>query len=357
MFKNETQIFGLLASLLMFFAAAPASTSYKLESYGVGSGGASSSSTTYKATTITGEQGSSSSSTSTTYTSRSGLITTQLANVPAAPTVTNPSSYYNKLHIVINNGGNPSDATFAIAISNNNFSPTTNYIKSDTTVTSTLNTTDWQTYSTWGGSSGFDVIGLAPNTTYTVKVKAKHGDFTESAYSATASAATANPSLTFDIDVSSTDSETSSPYTLNFGNLLPNTVTDGPQKIWIDFDTNATSGGTVFIASLNGGLRSTLASHTISSTTGDLSSLSEGFGAQNQSASQTSGGPFVAQSPYTSASQNIGITDTSLRQFYLSSSPIVAGRGSLLLKARATTDTPSAADYQDSLTFIASASF
>lgn len=57
MFKNETQIFGLLASLLMFFAAAPASTSYKLESYGVGSGGASSSSTTYRATTITGEQG------------------------------------------------------------------------------------------------------------------------------------------------------------------------------------------------------------------------------------------------------------------------------------------------------------
>ncbi len=347
-----------LSALWLLFASAPASTNYQLQSYGVGSGGVSNtSSTTYRATAISGEQSSTGSSNSTTYNARTGLISTQLANVPAAPVITNPSSYYNKLHIVIDNGSNPSDTIFSIAISPDGFSPTTNYVKNDDTVTSSINTADWLTYSAWGGVSGFDVIGLLPSTTYTIKVKAKHGDFTESAYSSTASVATVNPSLTFDIDVSATDSETAAPYAVDFSSLLPGVVTDGPKKIWIDLDTNATSGGTVFVSSLNAGLKSSVASHTITAVTGNLASLSEGFGAQNSTATQSSGGPLTAQTPYTGTSQNVGLADTTIRQFYISSAPIVAGRGSLLLKARSAVDTPAAPDYQDSLTFIASASF
>lgn len=348
----------LLVGVTLLFAAAPVSPSYKLETYDVGTGGSSgSTSSTYRSSAISGDQGQGTGSTSTTYRAGTGLIPIQQANVPAAPAITNPANYYNKLHIVIDNGGNPADATFAIAISPDAFSPTTNYVQSDQTVGATLGSEDWQTYTTWGGASGFDVIGLLPSTTYTIKVKAEHGDFTESIYSATANASTIGPSLTFDIDVSASDTETSPPYSITFGSLTAGSVVDSPSKVWIDLDTNAASGGTVFIVSQNTGLNSAAATHTIGSTTGNLAALNEGFGAQNASATQSSGGPLTAQSPYTGTAQNVGITDTTLRQFYVSSNPIVAGRGSLLLKARSAADTPAATDYTDILTLIASASF
>jgi hypothetical protein len=348
--------YGLLAAASVLSVFGTASSNFRLDSYGIGSGGSSdSSSSSYRSSTITGEQ-SNSGAASANFKADSGHQATFQANVPAAPTVTNPSNYYNKLHIVIDNGGNPTDATFAIAISDDGFT-TTKYIQDDTTVGTVLGTEDYQTYTTWGGASGFDVIGLTHSTTYSVKVKAEHGRYTESAYSAVGTAATVGVTLTFDIDVSASDSETSSPYTTNFGGLLAGTVTSSPQKIWIDLDTNAAGGGTVFVASSNTGLKSLLTTYTIASITGNLASLNEGFGAQNVSASQSSGGPLTAQSPYTGASDNVGITDTTLRQFYVSTTPITAGRGSLLLKAKSKADTPAASDYTDTLTLIAAASF
>lgn len=336
--------------------ASPTSSTYRLDSYGIGSGGtAGSNSTNYSVNGISGEQ--SNQATSATYSSGSGLIPTQQANTPAAPTITNPANYYNKLHIVIDSGGNPSDARFAIAISTDAFASDTRYIQNDNTLGSTLGVEDYQTYASWGSGSGFDVIGLLPSTTYTIKVKATRGNYTESGYSSTSNASTVAPSLTFDIDVSSTDSETAPPYAISFGNLLPDTVTNSPTKIWIDLDTNGAAGGTVFVASQSAGLSSSVAGYTIVSATGDLAALSEGFGAQNSSATQTSGGPLTAQAPYTGAAQNVGITNTTIRSLYISNNPIVAGRGSFLLKARATGSTPSSSDYTDTLTLIASASF
>ncbi|MCW1908476.1 MAG: hypothetical protein KIH63_004005 [Candidatus Saccharibacteria bacterium] len=340
----------------VLFAAAPTSSTYKLESYGMGSGGtANSSSSTYSATGIAGEA--SQTGSSATYTAGTGLVPTQQANVPAAPTLTNPSSYYNKLHIVIDTGGNPSDATFAIAISPDGFASTTNYVQSDQTVGASLGAEDWLTYSAWGSGTGVDIIGLQPSTTYTVKVKAEHGNFTESAYSATSSAATVGASLTFDIDVSSSDTETGSPYTISLGSLVADSVVDSPEYIWIDLETNGDSGAMVFVASANGGLNSPTKAYTITSASANLAAVNEGFGAQNSSATQSAGGPLTAQAPYTGASQNVGITDSNLRQLYVSSTPITAGRGSLLLKARSTVDTPAGNDYTDTLTLVAAAVF
>jgi len=342
------------AGIVGLFAAS-SSSNYRLDAYGVGSGGGSGSSPNFRSHTITGEASNSGAS-STNFKAGTGLNHTEQAHVPAAPTVTNPANYYNKLHIVINNGGNPTDATFAIAISTDSFA-TTQYIQNDNTIGASLGIEDYQTYAAWGSGSGFDVIGLATNTTYSVKVKAERGEFTESAYSAVASAATLSPSLTFDIDVSASDSETGSPYTTNFGSLLAGTVTDSPQQIWIDLETNGTTGATVFVASANTGLKSLVTTYTIGALTGDLSALNEGFGAQNVSATQSAGGPLTAQSPYTGSSSNVGVTDTTLRQFYVSASPITAGRGSLILKAKSKSDTPAASDYTDTLTLIAAASF
>lgn len=347
----------LVSSAFVSMFAQSSSTTYQLNSYGIGSGGNSGSeSSTYKSYTISGEQSLSPGGTSTTYEQQSGQVPANHANVPAAPNMTNPSSYYDKLRIVIDNGGNPSDAKFAIAISTDNFA-TTNYVQSDNTVGATLGTEDWQTYSSWGGGTGIDIIGLASNTTYYAKVKATRGLYTEPEYSAVDTAATVGQSLTFDIDVASTDTETGPPYSTNFGSLLPGTVTDSPERIWIDFDTNGGAGGYVFIASSNSGLDSLATGGTINSASTDLSSASDGFGARSASAAQSSGGPLDAQSPYNGSSDNIGALGTTLTQVYKSVNPITGGRGSLLLKAKSKAETPAATDYTDTLTLIAAASF
>lgn len=343
-------------ALLGLFATAPTSTTYHLQSYGIGSGGTSgSTSTTYGLTGIAGEQGDQASST--TYKAGTGLIPTQQANTPGAPTLTNAANTYDKLHITLDTGGNPSDTIFAIAISTDNFASNFNYVQSDHTVGATLSSSNYQTYTNWGGASGFNIIGLLPSTVYTVKVKAQQGKYTESAYSVTASASTVSPSLTFEIDVSATDSHTSPPYSTSFSNLLPNTVVNSSQYIWVSLETNGDNGGTVFISSQNTGLVSAAGSHTINSATADLSAVSEGYGAQLNSQTQTSGGPLAAQSPYTGTAQNVGIVDTAIRPLFVATSPIVGGRGSIVLKARATNGTPAAPDYSDILTLIASASF
>ena len=351
----KTATFVTMGLVTLF--AQSSSTTYRLDSYGIGSGGsAGSQSTTYKSYTISGQTSTAPGSTSTTYEQQSGVPSTHTANVPAAPNMTNPANYYNKLHIVLDTGGNPTDAKFAIAISTNGFS-TTQYVQSDNTVGGTLGAEDWQAYATWGSATGVDIIGLSSNTTYSVKVKATRGLYTEAEYSAVDTAATVGQSLTFDIDVSASDTETGPPYTTNFGSLLPGTVTDSPQRIWVDFDTNGTTGGYVFIASTNTGLQSVATGGTITSATGDLSSLGAGFGAKSMSATQGGGGPLTVQSPYNGASNNIGILNSTLTQVYSATAATTAGRGSLVLKAKSQTSTPAGNDYTATLTLVAAAGF
>ncbi|HSH55416.1 MAG TPA: hypothetical protein VK983_01160 [Candidatus Limnocylindrales bacterium] len=346
----------ILSGAVLLFAAVPTGTSYKLESYGVGSGGTSNStSSAYALEGISGEVSGTNMS-GTAYNAGSGMVTTQLANVPAAPTLTNPSNFYNKLRLVIDNGNNPTDAVFAVAISTDDFA-TTQYVQNDMTVGNSLGIEDYQTYAAWGGASGVTILGLQPATTYKVKVRAMHGKFTESGYSTAATAATVNPSLTFDLDVAATNLETNPPYDLAFNDLLPGAVINSPSKIWVDFDTNGDSGGNVYVYAKNAGLKSAAVSYTIDALTGDLSGVNQGFGAQSASAGQTSGGPFLVSSPYDGANDIVGITDTNIRKIYSSTAPITAGRSSLGLKAKVTQLTPSSNDYAEILTVLGAASF
>lgn len=343
----------------LVFAQVATSENYNLSDYGFGAGGtASSSSTNYSMFGTLGQVDQSSGSSSL-YNLGSGLEYTINANVPQAPTFTNPSNYYNKLHIVLDNGNNPTDTEFAIAISNDNFASDTRYIQNDDTVGNNLGIEDWQTYSDWGGVSGLDVIGLSPDTTYTIQVSARNGQFfTQSRWSPRASAATDTISITFDIDVASSDSESGAPYTVEFGDLSSGSVTTATDNIWIDLSTNAENGGFVYIYATNGGLSSTTNSYTISSSTSNLASIDEGFGVRSNSVAESSGGPLVAQSPYDSTADNVGVTDSTIREVYNSSNnPISGGRGSILLKAKTSTLTPASSDYAEILTLIASASF
>jgi hypothetical protein len=335
-------------------AALPASNNFQLNSYGFGTGGVdSASSNNYKINGIAGDVTGSNASTN--YKIGAGETYAKQANVPLV-TISNGASWYNKLLVVIDAQNNPSDAVFAVAISTDNFT-TTQYVKSDFTVTSSLSFADYQTYAAWGSGSGQLVRGLDPNTTYTVKAKAFRGKFTESGYGPTTSAATVNPQLSFDIDVSATDTSTSPPYQISFGSLPVSTVTDSPTRVWVSLDTNGESGGKVYLNGLNSGLKSLASAYTIAAQTGDLGVLTEGFGAQGVSATQGAGGPFTLTSPYNGAAANVGVTDALIREIFSASAPLTAGRGSFILKAKTKPLTPASGDYTETLTVIASASF
>jgi hypothetical protein len=356
--KNKVTFFkkSFSASTFVFLLVLPASTNYKLDDYGFGSGGVSNAtSANYSMNAISGETSAGKLS-SANYKIGSGLAYVNQAHVPVAPNFSNPNNFYNKLRLSLNTSNNPSDTKFAIAISSNNF-VTTQYVKSDNTVGSSLTLADYQTYSTWGGAVGFEVIGLLSNTTYSVKVKAMQGKFTETEFGPIATAATINPTLTFDIDVSATDAKTSPPFSINFGDLTVNTIINSPQKIWVDFSTNGAAGGKVYIIGKNGGLLSTTRSSLISSVSGDLSALAQGFGAQGSTATQTAGGPLSISPAYNQTGNIVAVADSAVREIFTSATPVTGGRASFLLKAKSSSVTPSANDYSETFTVIASGSF
>lgn len=331
--------------------ALPASTNYQLRDFGIGSGGSSTaSSSNYKANVLSGEV-SGEKLDGASYDMGNGLAFVNQSNVPYAPLFTNLSDYYNKLQLVLQPSGNPSDTKFAIAISDDSF-VTTRYVQSDATIGPLLGSEDYQTYAAWGGASGFFVIGLSSDTTYTVKVKSMQGSFTETEYGPIASSSTVSPTMTFDIDVASSDTDTEPPFTVNFGDLTANAVVNGPQKIWVDFSTNGSLGGKIYIAAKNAGLKSSAAAHTIDAVSGNLATLHQGFGVQASSV-----GGLSAVSPYDQTGDGIGAVDTIFHEAFVANGPVVNGRGAFLLKAKFSMETPSATDYSETLNIISSASF
>ncbi|MEI7891190.1 MAG: hypothetical protein WCI36_04470 [bacterium] len=347
--KTKLNIFKnvLPTSAFVFLLAMPASTNYQLKDYSFGSGGTSNAtSTNYALNAIAGDVGGQK-ETSAAYGFGSGLIFSSQANVPTAPTFSNPSNYYNKLQIIINTAGNAVDTKYAIAISTDNFATVTKFVKADHTMGSTLLLADYQTYAAWGSGSGINIIGLASGTTYQVKIKAMQGKFTETGYGPTSSAATTNPTLSFGIDQNA----------INFGSLTADTVIDSPVNVTATFATNGETGGKVYVIGKNGGLLSPTKSFTIASTSADLSTPIAGFGAQIVSVAQSSGGPLAKVAPYDGTAANVGIVDTAVREIFSSANPIVGGSGVFLLKAKSLALTPAANDYSEELTMIASGSF
>jgi hypothetical protein len=348
----RTHIFPLLKSGSFILLALPASTNYQLDAYNFGSGGVgSSSSTNYSLEGSTGEISGQTGGDN--YSLGAGLLFAQQANVPSIASFTNTDSYYDKLHFVLDPADNPSDGTFAVAISSDNF-VTTEYVQSDGTVGSALGVEDYQTYSAWGSASGSLIIGLDEDTTYEIKAKASAGDFTETGYGPAASAATVASSFYFSVY---TDTQDTPPFVVAFNDLDPNTIMDSPELIWTEFGTNGASGANVFIVDTNNGLFSNKTSYLIPSLTGNLTSLDEGFGIQGTSTTQTAGGPVTIQAPYDNVDENVGITDTTFRSLFSSDTPVSQGKGSFLIKAKSATLTPAASDYTDTFTLVGSGNF
>lgn len=342
----------VITSLIGLFASNPSSTNFTLDAYDFGTGGGSSSSSSYQLNSISGTQAGDQMQSSN-YGVNPGLIPTQNANVPPAPAFTNPDSSYNRLRFVLNNGGNPSDTKFAIAISTDNF-VTTNYIQSDHTVGAALGSEDYQSYSAWSGAGGFWVLGLTPATTYEVKVKAMQGNFTETGYGPIATQATVQPSISFAVETSATNTP---PFNVSFGNLTQGSVISADADAVLTVTTNALYGGALYIRGTNGGLNSSLGSYTLSSSSVDLDSTGRGYGGLITAISQSSGGPLVKVSPYDGSGNVVGGFLNNLQPLAATSSAVNTGSVTVRFKAKTDIDVPASADYTDTLTFVAAMIF
>ena len=106
------------------------------------------------------------------------LSFTTLANVPAAPTVDNPTA--TTLDVAVNANDNPAATEFAILRTNDN-----TYLQADGTFGAAA---VWQTASVWDTTTA---TGLTPETEYFFQVKARNGANVETAFGAVASETTA----------------------------------------------------------------------------------------------------------------------------------------------------------------------
>lgn len=357
--------FIFLISLLLFptsVLAGPKSTNYELQQYQFGPGGTD---TTFQSTNyglygvsgqINGDQIS-----STNFHTLPGLVFNLQSPLPPAPTLVNTGgSNYNKLHLTVNYnisyGTIPSDILFAIAVSTNFSTPAlTKYVQAD----HTLGTNPvWQSYSTWGGSSGIDIIGLTPGTTYYAESAAKQGSFTQTGFGpATTGVATAITSLSFSLR---TVNQALPPFTIDLGSLTPGSVVTTTDKAQVSISTNAYTGALIYVYSANSGLKSTVRNTTINSVSSsgqNLTGVSQGYGARATSVSQSSGNMVISE-PFNGVGNNVGPLDSTERIIFTTSdAPITSGVGNFEIQAKSSINTPPATDYADILTVIAAASF
>ena len=219
--------------------ASPVAAGFVLQNYSFGPGGTDENmgSESFKMFGTVGEVESGSTA-SDSFRVDAGLVYLNEANLPPAPTLSNPATNYDRLKIVINQGDNASDITYAIEISTDDFVSDIRYVKSDETVGTALTTSDFQTYSSWGGASGFYITGLSSGTTYKVRAKARLGIFSETEWGPSSSGVTtSNPTLSFGIDSSN----------ITFDNLnAGNSYTDSSKSNILSTTTNAYNGYIIY---------------------------------------------------------------------------------------------------------------
>jgi hypothetical protein len=182
-----------------------------------------------------------------------------------------------------------------------------------------------------------------------------------------------DPTLTFDLDVSTGDSESAAPYSVDLGGL----TSAAPRgsgllsipSIWLDLETNATAGAIVTVRSANGSLKSTSSpSDAIASASELLAANDEGYGLCVASATgllrtETPALTFTAASPYadsgncTAGTFSVGLLQTTDQNLLAATGPIDNGRSQLRVGASVTNSTPAHPDYTDVLTFIATATY
>lgn len=268
----------------------------------------------------------------------------------------------NNLYMANESYRNPADTLYAVEISTDNFVSNIRYIDGSTNEPKdNLTLNDFRTKSTWETDT-FNILGLSGGTQYYIRIMALHGDFTQTEQGPSESATTSGATSSFDIDIADNagyTTETDPPFNISFtgSNALlagAGTVV-ADNLIWMDAATNGSGGFAVVQKGANGGLYSSTLSSQIDSVTGDLDTLSEGFGIQNYyiDYDTSSGlGQIAAMSNYNGSISNVGIVATDWNKVYDGNGPIVNGRMALYLMARADSSKQAATDYQESITFV-----
>jgi hypothetical protein len=270
---------------------------------------------------------------------------------------------YDKARFEVDTNDNPTDTLYAVQISEDLFSSDIRYIDASTYEPesySTHNINDFRTKTQWETET-FNVQGLTEGTQYYLRIIALHGDFTQTEGGPQETATTAGTSSSFDIDIAGTggvSAETDPPFTISFtgsNSLLAGAgAVVADNLIWMDAETNGSGGFAIVQKGENGGLNSSTLSAQIDSVTGDLDSLSEGFGIQNYYLDYESSsiGDITTMTNYSGSSKNVGIVDTDWNKIYDADGPIIDGRMALYLMARAGTDKQGATDYDETITFV-----
>ncbi|MCA9383189.1 hypothetical protein KC909_02380 [Candidatus Dojkabacteria bacterium] len=292
---------------------------------------------------------------------------------------------YNRAKLEIDDQNNPIDTIYLVQITDTTNS-VTYYLQSDHTLGTSYDINDFLTQCFLEGidvddtacdDSGdanwdedlqrYNILGLLSETDYEVSVAALSGDFTGTRFSQVATTTTQVPSITFDLDIASADSESSAPYSVDIGEITTVSVATATDLIWIDLGTNSNNGSSVFVRDIAGQLLSPSTSETIPSESEDLASdpnANGGYGLKIQSVSENSLGPLQEGPVYsTTGSDEVGalssintllvFTDTTGTNL----GPISGGRASLAVKARSIVTDAAASDYSDEITFIAIGNF
>ena len=174
--------------------------------------------------------------------------------------------------------------------------------------------------------------------------------------------------ITFDLDIATTNINTNAPYSVSLGNLTTTNASNSDNStinsIWVDLDTNASGGAVVAVVSANGALKSaSIPTDSIPSSTGTMAPATANYGLCVGSVTQTSGGPLAKVAPFNGVTctlshvNTIGQVTTSSQNILSSSTSVVAGRSEIRVNAENSLTTPAHPDYTDTLTFIATGTF
>jgi hypothetical protein len=184
--------------------------------------------------------------------------------------------------------------------------------------------------------------------------------------------ATVNQSITFDLDTSVADGETSTPYSVALGTITVTDTrvsgtTDSVNMVIAELDTNASGGAVVTVKNANGanGLVSTaVPADNIGSADGAMIDGTENYGLCVMSVAQTTG-TLAKASPYntgscatnTETNDIQGLTTTGENILNTSGAPIAGGHAEIAVNAAISGVTVAHSDYTDTLTFVATGTF
>lgn len=287
---------------------------------------------------------------------------------------------YDRAKIEIDAQDNPIDTLYLIEITNTDTTQVY-YVQSDNTVATTYDIGDYMTICQFEGRDPSDpdcdnnsdpnwdetlqstnVYGLMAGANFSVRVRALHGDFTESQYSPAVAFSTTVPSLGMDLDIGTTSAaETASPYSIDLGELSVASPTTASDLIWLDLNTNSFNGLNAYVKSANAALDGGVPQ--IPSQAEDLATDTDGgYGLKISSYTQSSLGPIQASNFETAGADEVGNLTLSNKQIFFTDTsganrgPVTLGRAGIYVKAR-TAPTVGTGVFSDTITFYMIANF